>query len=117
MRIFVQLFFFQNIENEKDSCSYEAYPNSRLIYADIEYRNVTKSECQERCSLEKRFFCQGVSYYDPRHNLANAKCLIHSEDVISLGPRSLLYENNFIYLRRTKCLNGNGNMNHWLSIT
>lgn len=88
---------------EQESCAYETYPHSRLRYADVEYDGITRDQCMAQCDTETRFYCQGVSYgtYE-----GNVRCLLHSEDVISMGPRALLSDWDFEYDRRVKCLNG-----------
>lgn len=88
---------------ENDQCAYESYPHSRLGYADVSYDDLAKGQCTAHCATEQRFYCQGFSYgwYNGR-----SRCILHSEDVISLGPRALLTDRDFVYERRVKCLNG-----------
>lgn len=88
---------------EADTCAYESYPHSRLSYADVEYAGLAKGQCTAKCAGEQRFYCQGISY---GRVAGVSRCLIHSEDVISLGPRALLTDRDFVYERRVKCLNG-----------
>lgn len=63
-------------------------------------------KCQAYCSHETKFYCQGVSFYF-EHDLTNSECLLHSEDIISMGPRSLKLREKSVYMRRVKCLDGN----------
>ncbi|XP_036346472.1 uncharacterized protein LOC118755754 [Rhagoletis pomonella] len=88
---------------ENDSCSYELYANSSFIYAEAKYLGLTQKECQSLCSHETKFYCQGVSFYFER-DLTNSECLLHSEDIISMGPRSLKLREKSVYMRRVKCL-------------
>ncbi|XP_036224675.2 uncharacterized protein [Bactrocera oleae] len=88
---------------ENDNCSYELYANSSFIYAEAKYLGLTQKECQAYCSHETEFYCQGVSFYF-EHDLTNSECLLHSEDIISMGPRSLKLREKSVYMRRVKCL-------------
>ncbi|XP_067618989.1 uncharacterized protein [Eurosta solidaginis] len=88
---------------ENDNCSYELYANSSFIYAEARYLGLTQKECQQYCSHEAKFYCQGVSFH-LEGDLANSECLLHSEDIISMGPRSLKQREKSIYMRRVKCL-------------
>uniref|UniRef100_W8BCC6 Uncharacterized protein n=1 Tax=Ceratitis capitata TaxID=7213 RepID=W8BCC6_CERCA len=88
---------------EKDNCSYELYGNSSFIYAEAKYLGLTQKECQSYCSHETKFYCQGVSFFF-EHDLSNSECLLHSEDIISMGPRSLKQREKSVYMRRVKCL-------------
>ncbi|XP_053946811.1 uncharacterized protein LOC128855704 [Anastrepha ludens] len=88
---------------ENDNCSYELYANSSFIYAEAKYLGLTQKECQSYCTHETKFYCQGVSFYFER-NIANSECLLHSEDIISMGPRSLKLREKSVYMRRVKCL-------------
>lgn len=40
------------------------------------------------------------------NQLTRSECLLHSEDIVSLGPRSLKLRENSVYMRRVKCLDG-----------
>ncbi|XP_073815455.1 uncharacterized protein [Musca autumnalis] len=88
---------------ENDQCSYELYANSTFLYAETKISGLNQKECQSYCSHETRFYCQGVSFYF-NGDLDNSECLLHSEDIISMGPRSLKLRENSVYMRRVKCL-------------
>ncbi|KAH8310962.1 hypothetical protein KR044_003587, partial [Drosophila immigrans] len=88
---------------ENDNCSYELYANSSFIYAEAKYLGLTQKECQSLCTHESKFYCQGISFYY-LDQLTHSECLLHSEDIISLGPRSLKLRDNSVYMRRVKCL-------------
>ncbi|KAH8417546.1 hypothetical protein KR222_001704, partial [Zaprionus bogoriensis] len=88
---------------EPDNCSYELYANSSFIYAEAKYLGLTQKECQALCTHESKFYCQGVSFYYV-NQLTRSECLLHSEDIVSLGPRSLKLRENSVYMRRVKCL-------------
>ncbi|XP_017046446.1 uncharacterized protein LOC108091652 [Drosophila ficusphila] len=88
---------------ESDNCSYELYANSSFIYAEARYLGLSQKECQALCSHETKFYCQGVSFYYVNH-VSLSECLLHSEDIVSLGPRSLKLRENSVYMRRVKCL-------------
>ncbi|XP_001357829.4 uncharacterized protein [Drosophila pseudoobscura] len=88
---------------ESDNCSYELYANSSFIYAEAKYLGLTQKECQALCSHESKFYCQGVSFHYV-NQLILSECLLHSEDIVSLGPRSLKLRDNSVYMRRVKCL-------------
>ncbi|XP_023035682.1 uncharacterized protein LOC6650622 [Drosophila willistoni] len=88
---------------ENDNCSYELYANSSFISAEAKYLGLTQKECQALCSHESKFHCQGVSFYYV-NQLSPSECLLHSEDIVSLGPRSLKLRENSVYMRRVKCL-------------
>ncbi|EDW98093.2 uncharacterized protein LOC6537840 [Drosophila yakuba] len=88
---------------ESDNCSYELYANSSFIYAEARYLGLSQKECQALCSHEAKFYCQGVSFYYV-NQLSLSECLLHSEDIVSLGPRSLKLRENSVYMRRVKCL-------------
>ncbi|KAH8251861.1 hypothetical protein KR038_009828 [Drosophila bunnanda] len=88
---------------ESDSCSYELYANSSFIYAEARYLGLTQKECQALCTHEAKFYCHGVSFYYV-NQLSLSECLLHSEDIVSLGPRSLKLRDNSVYMRRVKCL-------------
>ncbi|EDV95054.1 GH23882 [Drosophila grimshawi] len=88
---------------ENDNCSYELYANSSFIYAEAKYLGLTQKECQALCTRESKFYCQGISFYY-LNQLTRSECLLHSEDIVSLGPRSLKLRDNSIYMRRVKCL-------------
>ncbi|XP_037943924.1 uncharacterized protein LOC119676740 [Teleopsis dalmanni] len=90
-------------EMENDQCSYELYANSSFIYAEAKLMGLDQKECQSRCTQETSFYCQGVSFYYEK-DLTNTECLLHSEDLISMGPRSLKERENSVYMRRVKCL-------------
>lgn len=88
---------------ERENCSYELYSNSTFVYAEAMYNGLTQKECQASCSSETKFYCQGVSYFLDQLT-ANSECYLHSEDIISMGPRSLKFKPMFVYMRRVKCL-------------
>lgn len=88
---------------ETASCAYESYPHSRLSYADVAFDGLSQGQCTARCAHERRFHCQGISF---GRYAGVTRCLLHSEDVISMGPRALLADVDFVYERRVKCLNG-----------
>ncbi|XP_016990097.1 uncharacterized protein LOC108052253 [Drosophila rhopaloa] len=88
---------------ESDNCSYELYANSSFIYAEARYLGLSQKECQALCSHETKFYCQGVSFHYV-NQLSLSECLLHSEDIVSLGPRSLKLRDNSVYMRRVKCL-------------
>ncbi|XP_055903284.1 uncharacterized protein LOC129939332 [Eupeodes corollae] len=88
---------------ERENCSYELYSNSTFIYAEARHNGLTQKECQARCSSETKFYCQGVSYFLDQLT-ANSECYLHSEDIISIGPRSLKFKPMSVYMRRVKCL-------------
>ncbi|XP_030369820.1 uncharacterized protein LOC115620630 [Scaptodrosophila lebanonensis] len=88
---------------ENDNCAYELYANSSFIYAEARYLGLTQKECQALCSHESKFYCQGISFYYV-NQLTRSECLLHSEDIVSLGPRSLKLRDNSVYMRRVKCL-------------
>ncbi|ALC47030.1 CG17111 [Drosophila busckii] len=88
---------------ENDNCSYELYANSSFIYAEAKYLGLSQKECQATCTRETKFYCQGVSYYY-LNQLSPSECQLHSEDIVSLGPRSLKLRENSVYMRRVKCL-------------
>ncbi|XP_023171045.2 uncharacterized protein LOC111599595 [Drosophila hydei] len=88
---------------ENDNCSYELYANSSFIYAESKYLGLTQKECQALCTHESKFHCQGISFYY-LNQLTRSECLLHSEDIVSLGPRSLKLRDNSVYMRRVKCL-------------
>lgn len=93
--------------NEKfldNLCAYEHYPESALIYAEQEFPGLSHQECQEKCNQEKFFFCKGVTYQKMDH-LSNSRCFIHSEDVVSIGPRAVISWRNSYYMKRVQCLN------------
>lgn len=62
-------------------------------------------QCQALCTHEAKFYCQGVSFHYV-NQLSLSECLLHSEDIVSLGPRSLKLRDNSVYMRRVKCLDG-----------
>ncbi|XP_030563683.1 uncharacterized protein LOC115764648 [Drosophila novamexicana] len=88
---------------QSDNCSYELYANSSFIYAEAKYLGLTQKECQALCTHESKFHCQGISFYY-LNQLTRSECLLHSEDIVSLGPRSLKLRDNSVYMRRVKCL-------------
>lgn len=67
-------------------------------------------QCQALCTHESRFHCQGISFYY-LNQLTRSECLLHSEDIVSLGPRSLKLRDNSVYMRRVKCLDGEHHLN------
>lgn len=91
-------------------CSYESYLNATFLYGDHVITGVTDLECQERCDAEPRFKCIGVTYrgrnYGRRRD-PTATCTLHSDDIISLGPRAVRGgSTGSVYMRRVRCLNG-----------
>uniref|UniRef100_A0A1A9X2J2 Apple domain-containing protein n=1 Tax=Glossina brevipalpis TaxID=37001 RepID=A0A1A9X2J2_9MUSC len=88
---------------ENDHCSYELYANSTFIYAELKVIGLNQVECQSLCSHETKFYCQGVSFHY-EDDIDRSECLLHSEDIISLGPRSLKLRKSSVYMRRVKCL-------------
>lgn len=99
--------------NETDACAFESFPRSRLNYADVDAAGderasssssaSSKEACAARCAREQRFHCQGISF---GWSAGGWRCRLHSEDVLSLGPRALLADAAFVYERRVRCLNG-----------
>ena len=87
-----------------DLCSYEHYPESSLVYAESEYDGLTDRQCQEKCYTEKRYFCKGVTF-QKTNKVESSKCYIHSEDVVSLGPRAVVRVFGSYYMKRVQCLN------------
>ena len=87
-----------------DLCAYEHYPESALIYAEHEFIGLSDRECQEKCFKEKFFFCKGLTYQRMERS-DTSKCYIHSEDVVSMGPRAVVSMRNSYYMKRVQCLN------------
>lgn len=87
-----------------DLCAYEHYPESALMYAEHEYIGLSDRECQEKCFKENFFFCKGLTY-QKMDRVDNSRCFIHSEDVVSMGPRAVISMINSYYMKRVQCLN------------
>lgn len=87
-----------------DLCAYEHYPSSALIYAEREYIGLSDRECQEKCFKERYFFCKGLTF-QKMDRFENSRCYIHSEDVVSMGPRAVVPMPNSYYMKRVQCLN------------
>lgn len=87
-----------------DLCAYEHYPESALIYAEREFIGLTDRHCQEKCFKEQKFFCKGLTY-QKMEQIENSRCFIHSEDVVSMGPRAVISHHNSYYMKRVQCLN------------
>lgn len=87
-----------------DLCAYEHYPESALIYAEHEFIGLSDRQCQEKCFKEKFFFCKGLTY-QKTDRVDTSKCYIHSEDVVSMGPRAVVPMRNSYYMKRVQCLN------------
>ncbi|XP_070494157.1 uncharacterized protein [Chironomus tepperi] len=94
-----------------DFCSYEHFPDSALTYAEHQYIGLTDHECQEKCYKEKKFFCKGITYQHT-DRVDDSRCFIHSEDLISLGPRAVIPMLRSYYLKRVQCLNLNVRCTH-----
>lgn len=94
----------------ENQCSYERYLNAAFLYADEIIHGLTEKECQERCDNEPRFKCNGVTYRGKLYSgtRESTDCALHSDDIISLGPRSMRRSTTgSVYMRRVRCLNGN----------
>lgn len=87
-----------------DLCAYEHYPESALTYAEHEFVGLTDRQCQEKCFKEKFFFCKGLTY-QRSDRIDRSRCFIHSEDVVSMGPRAVVPMMNSYYMKRVQCLN------------
>lgn len=87
-----------------DLCAYEHYPESALTYAEHVYVGLTDRQCQEKCFKEKFFFCKGLTYHK-MDRVDNSRCFIHSEDIVSMGPRAVISMPNSYYMKRVQCLN------------
>ncbi|XP_055373818.1 uncharacterized protein LOC129607108 [Condylostylus longicornis] len=90
---------------ENINCSYELYSNSTFIIPEIRYDGLTQKQCQENCSKEIRFHCQGASFIQYETDDRKSQCYLHSENFISIGSKALKLKENSIYLRRVNCLN------------
>jgi hypothetical protein len=87
-----------------DLCAYEHYPDTAFIYAEHQFIGLTDRQCQEKCFKEKFFFCKGITY-QKMDRVDNSRCFIHSEDVVSMGPRAVIAMRNSYYMKRVQCLN------------
>lgn len=87
-----------------DLCAYEHYPDSALMYAEHKFIGLSDRECQEKCFKENFFFCKGLTY-QKMDRVDNSRCFIHSEDVVSMGPRAVVRMINSYYMKRVQCLN------------
>lgn len=85
-----------------DLCAYEHFPGTALIYAEQLYFGLDDRQCQEKCFKENKFFCKGITF---QRLVDNTRCFIHSEDVMSIGPRALIAMPDAYYLKRVQCLN------------
>lgn len=92
----------------ENQCSYEQFVNASFVYFDDVIEGLTEQECQERCDAEFRFKCIGVTYRGSvvTGRRSSTTCALHSDDIISLGPRALRTARGSVYMRRVKCLNG-----------
>lgn len=87
-----------------DLCAYEHFPESGLIYAEHLYIGLNDRQCQEKCFKENEFFCKGITYQRTAR-LEDSRCFIHSEDILSIGPRAVINMPDSYYLKRVQCLN------------
>lgn len=97
-----------NGENEQffdDLCAYEHFPGSALMYAEQLYIGLSDRQCQERCFKEHTFFCKGITFRHSIEGTDSTHCFIHSEDVMSIGPRALIAMPDAYYFKRVQCLN------------
>lgn len=92
-----------NDKTEEDFCSYEHFPESAFVFAERQYVGLTDRQCQEICFKEREFFCKGITY-ESAVRTVNSRCFIHSEDIISMGPRAVVSMPNSYYLKRVECL-------------
>ena len=92
----------------ENPCSYERFLNGTFVYADDLVTGLTEKECQERCDTESRFKCIGLTFHgDFQSPDPSSTCSLHSDDIISLGPRAVRgTSTGSVYMRRVKCLNG-----------
>lgn len=97
------LFITDFVENQ---CSYERFLNASFLYADDQIRGLTDKECQARCDTETRFKCIGLTYSGKVSPGSSSVCTLHSDDIISLGPRAVRATTGSVYMRRVRCLNG-----------
>lgn len=87
-----------------DLCAYEHFPGSALMYAETLYIGLNDRQCQERCFKESKFFCKGITF-QRFEGTESTRCFVHSEDVMSVGPRALVAMPDAYYLKRVQCLN------------
>lgn len=88
-------------------CSFEQHRDTAFVYADDSLTVSGEKGCSERCLNEDRFVCMGYTY----HNFSRegkggggVKCLLHSDDLTSLGPKAIRMVFESTYAKRVPCL-------------
>ncbi|XP_058811660.1 uncharacterized protein LOC131676561 [Topomyia yanbarensis] len=93
-----------DIQRSHANCSFEQNQNNAFIYADDSMIVSGERSCSERCLNEDRFACLGYTYYNTSRSGRSSTCFLHSDDLISLGPKAVRVVYGSMYARRVQCL-------------
>jgi hypothetical protein len=64
-----------------------------------------KLQCHDKCVNETNFICRSLTYVpDTASGTGVSVCWLHSDDTISVGPRSLKPFLGAMYMERAPCL-------------
>ncbi|XP_059483257.1 uncharacterized protein LOC132201254 [Neocloeon triangulifer] len=88
---------FNALNPSKQECSFEEFHSMTIGAADISLINMENSKCREMCIKEKTFICRGFTF-------EGNKCSLHSSDLASRGPESLIASPGATYFERAPCL-------------
>jgi hypothetical protein len=64
-------------------------------------------QCRQLCDLERRFRCRGFTFMVTTNEIVIVEasmCLLHSADLTSAGPNSLVAQPGALYSERAPCL-------------
>ncbi|XP_055618256.1 uncharacterized protein LOC129763327 isoform X2 [Toxorhynchites rutilus septentrionalis] len=94
------------LEPASADCSFEQHRDVAFIYPDESLVVADERSCAERCLNEELFTCLGYTYRNSSNNHREPPiCFLHSDDLITLGPKAVRVTFNSVYSRRLLCLN------------
>ncbi|XP_015604224.1 uncharacterized protein LOC107272038 [Cephus cinctus] len=88
--------------SRSDYCSFSQFQNQTTLYSDARIPGLDFKECEERCdSGIDGFICRA---YTIDHSTNQSICLLHSDDLLSVGVSSLITKPEVTYREREPCL-------------
>jgi hypothetical protein len=79
--------------------------NNKCKYVPVFRAISIKLQCHDKCVNETNFICRSFTYVpDTMNGTGVSVCWLHSDDTISVGPRSLKPFPGAMYMERAPCL-------------
>ncbi|KXJ70866.1 hypothetical protein RP20_CCG022272 [Aedes albopictus] len=96
-------------ERGSTGCSFEQHRDAAFVYPDDSLIVSGEKGCSERCLNEDRFICVGYTYHNASgggdgEGGGGPSCMLHSDDLTSLGPKAIRTVFDSLYAKRVPCL-------------